>query len=298
MVKVSRNIVLAIWCVCMSLGMALPATAQVDVERVLASTVDAGVRDYDFTDIVMNGGVRTRGAPLAVFLPGTGGGENGGPTLLLKTIADRGYRVIFLPYDNEPSVSQVCPKRPPACSANFREMRTFGRGEGPVSNPPAESIVSRLSALLRYLDRQHPDAGWGDYLAPDGMPAWPRIVVSGLSQGAGMAAYIAKRFPVRRVVLFSSPWDAYGPQMRPAPWLYEPSATPMSHWWAERHARENTTGLIAQAYAALQIPPDHILVFDGGLPEGAAGSNPYHPSTVRLPAYRDQWRTMYGIATE
>ena len=54
---------------------------------------------------------------------------------------------------------------------------------------PAESIVARLVAALRALDRQAPREGWGAYLDGD-QPRWDRILVSGLSQGAGMAAFI------------------------------------------------------------------------------------------------------------
>jgi hypothetical protein len=36
--------------------------------------------------------------------------------------------------------------------------------------------------------------------------------------------------------------------------------------FAEYHRRENTASLIAQAYAALQIPADHIRMFDLDLP--------------------------------
>ena len=280
---------------CLSLAAcAASASAQVPTERVLPSTADPRVRDFDYPNVILNGTLRD--APLVVFMPGTGGGKNGGPGLLLQTVAAQGYRVIFLTYNNEPAAVQTCPSRPPQCYGNFREERVFGDANGPVSNPTAEAIVPRLSALLRYLDRQHPDAGWGGYLTPRGTPEWPRIVVSGLSQGAGMAAYIAKRFPVRRVVLFSSPWDDVGPQKRPAPWLFSPSATPPNRWWAERHARENTTRLIAQAYDVLQIPQQHILLFNGGLPAGASGENPYHGSTVALPAYRDQWRVLFGTS--
>jgi len=38
-------------------------------------------------------------------------------------------------------------------------------------------------------------------------PKWGRIVLAGQSQGAGMAAFIAKRQAAARVILFSSPWD-------------------------------------------------------------------------------------------
>ncbi|MFK5599827.1 BPSS1187 family protein [Methylobacterium sp. HMF5984] len=269
--------------------------AKIDAERVRPSDADKGVGDFYFENIVFNGKDDTRNAPLVVFLPGTGGGRDGGPELLMETVAKQGYRVIFLPYDDVPAVAQACPQRPPQCSARFRAARVFG-GEGPVSNPPSEGIVTRLVALLRYLDHEHPNAGWGGFLAPDGGPAWPRIVMSGLSQGAGMAAFIAKRFPVRRVVLFSSPWDTFGPEQLPAPWLAGRSATPPWRWWAERHARENTTRLLAQAYRVLGIPPGHLFLFDGDLPASAYGENPYHGSTVTSAEYVPQWRAMFGIA--
>ncbi len=88
----------------------------------------------------------------------------------------------------------------------------------------------RLVKLLQYLDVQHPDEHWGDYLI-GGEPNWSRIVISGHSQGAGMAAYIAKRKAVARVVLFSSPWDYVKSSRQPAPWLSETSATPPERWF-------------------------------------------------------------------
>jgi hypothetical protein len=161
-----------------------------------------------------------------------------------------------------------------------------------VNNSPAESIVNRLVKLLEYLDRHYPGDNWGSYLQ-SGAPDWSRIVVSGLSQGAGMAAYIAKRESVARVVLFSSPWDFFGPAKTPAPWLSEPSATPSNRWFAEYHRRENTAALIARAYSVLQIPPQNVRIFD--LPtHGEHSRNPYHGSTIRVPAYEPQWRFLFG----
>ena len=275
-----------------------PVAAAQQQELVRPSDADKNVSQHDDPSVVLSRGSADRGAPLAIFLAGTHGRPEHGPQQLLNIIAGQGYRVINLSYDDEPSLSEICPRNPnPQCSFNFREVRTFGEGTGPVSNPPAEAIVPRLVALLRYLDHEHPDAGWGAYLRADGQPAWDRILVSGLSQGAGMAAFIAKRYPVYRVVLFSSPWDTTGRDRRPAPWLSTPSATPPDRWWAERHAREQTTTLIANAYKALRIPADHILIFNGGLPESSQpvrGNNPYHPSTVFNPVYADQWRQLYG----
>ena len=177
-------------------------------------------------------------------------------------------------------------------------MRTFGQSPAPVTNTYPESIEGRLVSLLQYLNREHPNAGWSAYLTQDGRPQWSRILVSGLSQGAGMAAYIAKTVPVYRVVLFSSPWDNLGRQHRPAPWLFRRSATPMERWWAERHVQENTTEWIASAYQALRIPQQHIFLFDQALTteQSEDARNPFHGSTIRNPAYEPQWRAMYGSA--
>ena len=267
-----------------------------DMERVLPSQANPGVQQHDEPNIVIMPQDHAATVPLAIFLPGSGGRPQNAAALL-HTIAGQGYRVIGLTYDDEPSLSKVCPKQPdPTCSGRFRGMRTFGRGPAPVDNPPTEAINARLIALLKYLASEHPDENWGAYLNAEGRPEWSRILVSGLSQGAGMAAFIAKFYLVYRVVLFSSPWDITGRDKHPAPWLSRPSATPPERWWAERHARENTTELIAHAYSTLAIPKDHILIFNGGLEpaQTSKGENPYHVSTIRNPEYLSDWKKMYG----
>ncbi len=274
-----------------------PPAFATTAELVNPSTADPGVHAFDDANVVVANPRAGPDTPLVIFMPGTGGRpENVLP--LLAVIAGQGYRVIGLSYDDEPAGNLTCTRqKPPSCLALFREMRVFGSGRGgPVANPPAEAIVPRLVALLTYLAKAHPDGGWDAYLAPDGAPKWDRIVVSGLSQGAGMAAFIAKRVAVARVVLFSSPWDVTGPDDRPAPWLSLPSATPPERWWAERHVREKTTGLLQAAYGVLQIPTDHILLFDRGLSPGSnpLGVNPYHGSTVGNVDYTRQWKQMYG----
>jgi pimeloyl-ACP methyl ester carboxylesterase len=264
-------------------------------ESVTPSTVDPAVHASDEPNLIYGDGPNRRNAPLVVFLPGTNGTSDKAPDDFLRTIASLGYRVIFLSYDDDTAGSKICPRAPSGCYTQFRASRLFGDPEGSVATPTAEAIVPRLNALLRYLDHEHPGQGWNQYLTQQGVN-WSNIVVSGLSQGAGMAAFLAKRYPVRRVVLFSSPWDFMMPGKRPAPWLFNASATPPDRWWAERHEREKTTVLIAQAYVALQIPENHILIFDGPLPPNAKGSNPYHGSTIRLLQYVPEWKIMFGNA--
>lgn len=268
--------------------------------QVRPSLADPAVRQFDDTSIAITAKAMPADAPLVVFMPGTGGKpENTLP--VLQVAAQQGYRVLGLEYDDEPAVVQVCPRDPdPACSADFREMRLTGTGRSTkVANPIAEAIVPRLVAALRLLAKVAPDEGWGRYLDGDQL-RWSEIVVSGLSQGAGMAAYIAKQHAVRRVVLFSSPWEFTGPERRPAPWLYPAGATPLERWYAEYNKRENTVPLIQAAYAALEIPRDHIRVFDLDLPAGRrfTGPNPYHGVTIRDPRYTPEWQAMFGRGSD
>ncbi len=276
----------------------LAAADHIVEHKIQPSRVDPGVRQFDDPSIALTSASVAADAPLAIFLTGTGGKpENTG--LMIGTIEQQGYRVIALEYDDTPPVAQVCPQTPePACAAQFREMRSYGTGGfTQVVNPVAEAIVPRLVAALKALAAAAPQEGWGGYLDGD-RPRWDRIVLSGLSQGAGMAAYIAKTHAVRRVLLFSSPWDVTGRDKHSAPWLSIPTATPMDRWYASYHARENTVPLIRAAYDALRIPADHIHVLNQNLPAGANpnGPNPFHGNTIRDTRYAADWRAMFGKA--
>jgi dienelactone hydrolase len=240
-------------------------------------------------------------APLLVFMPGTGGMPRN-TSDFADVAAHQGYKVIGLAYDDEPAVAQTCPRNPdPRCSQLVREKRIYGDGGTDlIDDRPEESIVHRLTALLTLLDARHPGEGWSAYIE-NGQPRWSRIAVSGLSQGAGMAAYIARRAEVYRVVLFSSPWDNYGRNKQLAPWLTDGrSATPPDRWFAAYHAKEPTADLIERAYRALRIPSDHIRKFTLE-PNGRAQ---YHPSGVAngatprgadgLPSYLPEWKFLLG----
>lgn len=284
------------------LVVACQTVAAVTTYQVKPSTADPDVKDYDSPNDVMFDPRSPADAPLVLFMPGTGGKPGTKADLaMMNLVVGQGYRVIWLTSNNTPSVSEVCPHDPDAhCSEAFRRMRIYGEGPAPVRNPVAESIVTRLTKLLAWLDVNHPGEGWGGYLV-DGKPNWTRFVVGGLSQGAGMAAYIAKEHEVQRVVLFSSPWDdthASG-HKAPAPWLSLATTTPVDRWYAAYNQRENTVDRIVPAYAALNIPKDHILVFDLNLPDGydASGSNPYHAVNIRDPRYAPQWKILFGSAT-
>ena len=274
------------------------------VYHILPSSIDSSVHRFAAPHLVVFDRSAAPDAPLLVFLPGTGGRPDN-TSDFAAVAARQGYRVIGLEYVDEPAVQQVCPREPdPDCAEKVRRKRIFGDDvTGLIDDRPNESIVARLMLLLQALDRAHPDEGWSRFLI-EGKPNWARIAVSGLSQGAGMAAYIAQHTTVARVILFSSPWDNYGRLHNLSPWVRRGhGATPPDRWFAAYHRSENTAELIARAYAALQIPRDHVHVLTLE-PARRVSANPYHPSGVGnaatprkpdgTPAYADEWRAMLG----
>jgi acetyl esterase/lipase len=272
--------------------------------HVVPSAIDPSVRRFDEPHYVVFDRTAKADAPLLVFMPGTGGRPQN-TSVFANVAARQGYRVIGLEYVDTPAVAQVCPRVPdPDCSEKVRRKRLYGEDVTALVDDRAdESIVARLTTLLIALDRDHPNEGWSRYLK-EGKPDWPHIAVSGLSQGAGMAAYIAQRTLVARVVLFSSPWDNYGPRRTLAPWVTRGvGATPAERWYGAYHQKEQTADVIARAYSALGIPSAHVHVFTLE-PAAANSANPYHPSVVGngatprapdgTPAYLDEWRAMLG----
>jgi dienelactone hydrolase len=269
--------------------------------QILPSVADPAVTKYTDPNLVIFDRKITAFAPLAVFLPGTDGKPRN-VRALLRVVAKQGYRAIALKYNDTPAVDQVCPKDPDVgCAVAFRRMRVYGVGPSRyINNSVAESIVGRLTSLLKELDRRHPSENWSGYLR-DGGPNWERIVVSGISQGAGMAAYIAKTNGVARVVLFSGPWDVAGPRRSPAPWLSMSSVTPPERWFAGYSSHEKKARTIARAFDALAVPPDHIELFDldlPALPPGATKEYSHHAITVRDERYAPKWQTLFGLAQQ
>lgn len=297
------GVAIAIGWVVSLVWMALPAHAQQPLcqsnERFIVYCVrpsETNPQIARFDDphyITMARGAAGRDEPLLVFMPGTNG-KPPGAIDFVRTAAENGYRVISLEYNDDTSIAVYCPSNGgPPCSARFRHMRIYGNStlDPSIDNTRAEAIVERLYALLRWLDRNHPDENWARYYDQQGM-IWERIALAGQSQGAGMAAFIGKQKLVNRIILFSSPWDFYrGPNGRIlAPWLAWPTTTPLDRWYAGYNRREATADLLTRAYAMLQIPPDHIRVFSEILPNAVPGKgNPYHTQGIHNPVYKPDW---------
>jgi pimeloyl-ACP methyl ester carboxylesterase len=287
-------------------GLSAAPQGDLVIYRVAPEATDPAIQRFNEPHyVVFERGV-SASADLLVFMSGSGGRPEGASDFL-AVAAHQGYRVISLAYNDLPAVVAICTRDPdPSCSGDVRQKRIFGDNvTRQIDDRPAESIVNRLVKLLRTLDRDHPSDGWAAYVT-DNEPRWDRIAVAGHSQGAGMAAYIAQRRPVARVVLFSSPWDSFGRGRQLAPWVLKGSgATPAERWFGAYHKKETSADLIAQAYRALHVPERNIRVFTRD-PSRMMGLNPYHLSMVGngttprgsdgSPAYADDWRFLVGTS--
>jgi hypothetical protein len=239
-------------------------------------------------------------APLLVFLGGAPSLAADPAGLFLAEAARLGFRVVALDYRYNPPGTALCQSTgQDPCFSAYRAQKVFGIGNTPgIAVDPAESIQHRLTALLATLAGAAPDAGWQTYLAR-GTPVWSRITLSGFSQGSGLAAYLAKHVTVARVALLSSPWDHYDTPPRLAAWLSAPGATPPQRWFGLYASGEPAAVWLAQAYAALGLPPAHIHILTA--PPRREPTNPmaYHWSVIGrgftprapdgTPAYLPDW---------
>ena len=196
---------------------------------------------------------------LVVLFNGTGAGPNA-LAGMGNALASDGYHVIGLRYVSGVGTQSACPDSAittdPDCHRNFRAEVVFGAGvpdaagftaDHPAVNVTASnSVVNRLIKLVAHLDATFPLAGWSQYqdevdgdcvvVSPQygGCELdWTKVVALGHSQGAGVALYLGKQFPLSRVGMLSGSYDAFYDSgtstYTVAPWVTEGGfATPTS----------------------------------------------------------------------
>jgi hypothetical protein len=172
----------------------------------------------------------TPSGALVVLLNGSGGSPGQlvvDPTQnLFNAAGESGHHLLALAYRSDLAVAELCAGRPdcygPTRNTLLTGSFTPGADASLADIREDEGVVPRLDGALRTLAAAHPGAGWDAFLGRPGAStaavriAWERIIAAGHSQGGGHAAYLAKLFPLRRVVQFSSTCDAPGGV--PAPW--------------------------------------------------------------------------------
>lgn len=266
---------------------------EVTVKCVNPTTTDSHIPQTDRLSVAMYNRQGSRlGAKLLLWMngtqpkPETRHGPVIGPKVgFLKFAIESGYRVISVPFHNENSVLKVCKNNPDrACSENLRYERLY---DGP------DSIVYQATRLVQYLANSDPSMGWSIYLTATGLD-WSKITVVGQSQGAGMAAYIAKQNLVAGAILFSAPADftktQHGKEL--APWLNWNSKTPPDRWFAAYHTQESGAVMLNKAYHLLRVPEDHIVGFTNNVANGKP-----HGNGMSDVAHVDDWRRFLGTST-
>lgn len=246
--------------------------------------------------------------------------------LIMDVGARLGYRVIGLEYPNINNPLELCKESDDLeCNEKVWLARLSGQpGISPLVNmSPGNGVLERLAALLRFLDENHPDEGWSRFYSAHDIN-WNLVCLAGHSQGAGMAAFIAKRRRVDRVALFSGPRDFHARSNQLAGWMSKPASTSPASMFVLWHAGDVRRGgreAQVQASTALGLAPfgepvaademqppykhSHILfvALPPNIPDTVDGYAS-HSSTARdqstplaadgSPAYAPIWRYMLG----
>ncbi len=228
-----------------------------------------------------------------------------------------GYHAINLNYPNSWTVGGLCAESDdPDCHLRVRlQIIDGGAHTDLVGVGPANSVVGRLRSLLRHLERELPEDGWGRFLV-DGEPAWDAMVVAGHSQGGGHAALLGKLHTVARVVMLASPVDHLRGRRSQAPWLARPGATPADRYFGFVHALDRGADRVLSAWEALGMSAGGPVVdVDEALPPYGGSQRlvtrlrdvprgKYHGCVVQdrvtpldasgQPLYRPVWRYLLG----
>lgn len=168
-------------------------------------------------------------------------------TRIETAAANEGFHSLGLAFPNGPSpVNLACSgNADPDCTGKIREETFTGTDVSPhIDVNVANSIQNRLLKVLINLRDTYPSEGWDRYVSGSTIN-WGLIRVSGLSQGGGLAGYIARhKASVDRACFFSSPadWDSLNNQ--PAAWVRSgTSLTPASRIYGFNHEKDPVVSL-------------------------------------------------------
>ena len=259
---------------------------------ILPSVTDRRVSAADIPHLIMYDPNAAQGK-LLLFLPGTNGIPERGPKDLFKAAISQGYRVINLSYINTQAVARICRgenlENDKACTEKFRTQRVFGdQLISFIPDEPQDAILNRFEKLLTHLVSLNPDGNWDAYLE-NGQPKWSNITIAGQSQGGGMAAFMAKKININRVITFSGGWDFSAPQ-KIAEWYYNDSVTPRDRWYGVYHSQEPRAQTIDETYKAMGIPDNHIYSLNRNVLEGRRA----HGQGIRNVDYSDIWDVLFA----
>jgi hypothetical protein len=261
--------------------------------KIKPSKTDPAIKVFNSPHLVLYDPTIKQGN-LLLFLPGTNGEADKGPADFFAAAIQLGYRVISLSYIDTPAIWRTCTTERLAQNANCAEecriKRIYGENTTSlISDEPQDAIMNRFVKLLIYLENSDKKGNWGMYLE-NNIPKWNQIAVTGQSQGGSMAAFIAKRELVARIISFSGGSD-HSSKNKIAGWFFQKSVTPPDRWYGVYHVAEPTAAMIAKTYKAMGIPDDHIFPLNL---EVRPGKKPHGEGITNI-AYKRQWIELLGI---
>lgn len=189
--------------------LSVSAVGQTVIKKVKPSDTDPLITTFntDSNYVYLNTSVVAKNI-LVIHLPGSFG-EPKRATLFGTLAADLGFHSIGLMYPNAPTVGSFCTSSSDAnCFENVRREIVEGNDfSASIAINANECILNRVKKLIIYLDNNFPAENWGQYLDANNNIDYSKIIFSGHSQGGGHAALIAKYYPIKRAICFSSPKD-------------------------------------------------------------------------------------------
>ena len=170
---------------------------------VYPSTTDPAITSYNSTNFisVQTGAVLKN--VLFVNIPGTNRTPSQCKVIAQKAVT-LGYHAISLTYANQTAGNPLCgPTGDTTCHVRLRREVVDGIDRHPsIAISPTNSIINRLTKLLKYMNTAQPAQGWGQYIV-NGQINWSKVIIGGHSQGGALAGVIGRFYPVKRVIMFS-----------------------------------------------------------------------------------------------
>ncbi len=230
--------------------------AQTQIKKIKPSDTDPLIATFnaDSHYVYFNPAVNAQQI-LVVHLPGSFG-EPKRATLFGTLSANLGFHSIGLMYPNVPTVGSFCTNSTDAnCFEDVRREIVEGVDYSTeISIAAEESILSRTRKLLLFLKSNYPSENWGQYLDANNNLNYPKIIFSGHSQGGGHAALIAKYYPIKRAICFSSPKDWRNITDAPPLWLSNGNwQTPRNAIYCFNHILDEHTNHQLQIWDSLGL---------------------------------------------
>lgn len=153
-------------------------------ELVTPSETDPNIATFDYPHAVYFPVPSRQRNQLLLFIPGTqprdkkGNPEKPSAIRFCKNAAMSGYHVVYLMYPNDVAAAEACRDKPDRDAFSlFRWALIEGGNNSYINVPRAESIENRTIKLMQYLQREHPNQNWGQFVV-DGHVAWEKVATS------------------------------------------------------------------------------------------------------------------------